>query len=672
MSNPLLADEGLPAFDVLGPGDAEPALRARLEDNRRRLRELLAAEGPTFARLIEPIETMQHRLNRTWSPVSHLNAVRNSEPLRQAYNACLPLISEYQTELGQNEALQRAYQLILDREGDALDAEQRKLLENALRDFRLAGVALDRTRKDQFKELMQKLASEQARFEEHVLDSAAAWSRIVTDSAVLAGLPQGVIERAAAMARERSTEGWLLTLDQPTLQAVLTHADHEGLRREFYEAWNTRASDRFPLGAQWDNAPVIENILRWRHEAARLLDFAHYTEYSLATKMARSAAEVRAFLENLAERCVPVARRELTELEAFAGRKLDAWDVPYYAERLQQRRFAISDEELRPYFPLPRVLHGLFEVANRLYGISMHERRDIPVWDSEVRYFEIHAAQGERVGGFYFDPYARPGKRSGAWMDECLGRLEVGGAQVLPVAYLVCNLLPPTGSRPALLSHEEVITLFHEFGHGLHHMLTRVRYPSVAGINGVPWDAVELPSQFMENFAWNPEVLGLISGHVASGAQLPRAMSERLLGTRTFHAGLKTVRQLEFALFDLRLHSEHQPERGARVAEILQEVRAQVAVVPVPEFNRFAMSFGHIFAGGYAAGYYSYKWAEVLAADAFAAFQEGGVFNAAIAQRFLDAILSRGGSRDALEAFIDFRGRKPDIAPLLRQFGIAA
>ena len=672
MSNPLLADEGLPAFDVLGPGDAEPALRARLEDNRRRLRELLAAEDPTFARLIEPIETMQHRLNRTWSPVSHLNAVKNSEPLRQAYNACLPLISEYQTELGQNEALQRAYQLILDHEGDALDAEQRKLLENALRDFRLAGVALDRTRKDQFKELMQKLASEQARFEEHVLDSAAAWSRIVTDSSVLAGLPQGVIERAAAMARERSTEGWLLTLDQPTLQAVLMHADHEGLRREFYEAWNTRASDRFPRGAQWDNAPVIENILRWRHEAARLLDFAHYTEYSLATKMARSAAEVRAFLENLAERCMPVARRELTELEAFAGRKLEAWDVPYYAERLQQRRFAISDEELRPYFPLPRVLQGLFEVANRLYGISMHERRDIPVWDSEVRYFEIHDAQGERVGGFYFDPYARPGKRSGAWMDECLGRLEVGGAQVLPVAYLVCNLLPPTGSRPALLSHEEVITLFHEFGHGLHHMLTRVRYPSVAGINGVPWDAVELPSQFMENFAWNPEVLGLISGHVASGAQLPRATSERLLGTRTFHAGLKTVRQLEFALFDLRLHSEHQPERGARVAEILQEVRAQVAVVPVPEFNRFAMSFGHIFAGGYAAGYYSYKWAEVLAADAFAAFQEGGVFNAAIAQRFLDAILSRGGSRDALEAFIDFRGRKPDIAPLLRQFGIAA
>jgi oligopeptidase A len=672
MRNPLLADEGLPAFDLIGPDDAEPALRARLEDNRRRLQELLAAPDHTFAGLIEPIEVMQHRMNRTWSPVSHLNAVRNSEPLRRAYNACLPLISAYQTELGQNEALQRAYQLVLGREGGALDAEQRKLLENALRDFRLAGVALDRPRKERFKELMQKLAAEQARFEEHILDSAAAWSRPVTDSSLLAGLPEAVTARAAALAREGSMEGWLLTLDQPTYQAVLTYAHDEGLRREFYEAWNTRASERFPGGARWDNSPVIENILRWRHEAACLLDFAHYTEYSLATKMARSAAEVRAFLESLAERCLPVARRELTELESFADRKLAGWDVPYYAERLQQRRFAISDEEVRPYFPLPRVLHGLFQVANRLYGISMHERRDIPVWDPEVRYFEIHGADAERIGGFYFDPYARTGKRSGAWMDECLGRLEGGGERVLPVAYLVCNLLPPTSTQPALLNHGEVITLFHEFGHGLHHLLTRVRYPSVAGINGVPWDAVELPSQFMENFAWNPEVLELISGHVASGAHLPRAMRERLLGTRTFHAGLRTVRQLEFALFDLRLHSDYQPERGARVAEILQDVRAQVAVVPVPDFNRFAMSFSHIFAGGYAAGYYSYKWAEVLAADAFAAFQESGVFNAAIAQRFLDAILSRGGSRDALEAFIEFRGREPDIAPLLRQFGIAA
>jgi oligopeptidase A len=672
MPNPLLVEEGLPAFDAIRPEHAEPALRTRLDDNRRRLRELLASPKQTFSTLVEPVETLQHRLNRTWSPVSHLNGVMNSEPLRAAYNACLPLLSEYQTEIGQNEALRQAYQRILDGESAALDAAQRKLLENALRDFRLAGVALDDERKARFKALMQKLAREQAKFEENVLDSANAWSRAVTDVGELRGIPAAVVEHAAALAREKGVGGWLFTLDQPTYLAVITHAENAELRREFYEAWNTRASDQGPLAGRWDNGPVIENILRWRHEAAQLVGFAHYTEYSLATKMARSADEVRAFLEDLATHCVPAARRELAELEAYAGAKLAAWDVAFHAERLQRERFAISDEELRPYFPLPRVLTGLFQVAQRLYGIGMSERHDVATWHPDVRFFDIREAAGELVGGFYLDPYARPHKRSGAWMDECLGRLELGGSRVLPIAYLVCNFLPPTGGQPVLLTHSEVVTLFHEFGHGLHHMLTRVRYPSLAGINGVPWDAVELPSQFMENYAWHPDVLPLISGHIDTGAPLPRPMIERLNGSRTFHAVLKAVRQLEFALFDLRLHSEYQPERGARVAEILREVRNQVAVVPVPEFNRFAHSFGHIFAGGYAAGYYSYKWAEVLAADAFAAFEEAGVFDDRVARRFLDAILSRGGSRDALEAFVEFRGRRPDIKSLLRQIGIAA
>ncbi|HKE45796.1 MAG TPA: M3 family metallopeptidase [Steroidobacteraceae bacterium] len=672
MENPLLHTDGLPGFDSIRPEHVEPAIRSQLADNRAQLQALLGKNASTFSSLVEPIEAMQHRLQRTWSPASHLNGVVNSPALRTAYNACLPLISEYQTELGQNENLYRAYAAILERDGQQLDATQRKLIDNALRDFRLAGVALDADRKARFRQLMQELAREQSRFEENVLDSANAWSRSVADVGTLRGLPDSVIARARVLAQEKGASGWLLTLDQPTYLAVLTHAEDEDLRRELYTAWSTRASEQGPTGGQWNNSAVIDSILQHRHEAATLLGFAHYAAFSLTTKMARSADEVRAFLENLAEHCVPVARAELAELERFAGRTLNAWDVPFYAERLQREQHDVSDEELRPYFPLPRVLAGLFAVAERLYGLKIREISDVAVWHPDVRYFEIRSAQGEVVGSFYVDPYARASKRSGAWMDECIGRLEFAARRVLPVAYLVCNFLPPVAGQPALLTHDEVITLFHEFGHGLHHLLTRVRYPSLAGINGVPWDAVELPSQFMENYGWNADVLRLISAHIDSGAQLPDPLIRRLRATRTFHAGLKAVRQLEFALFDLRLHSEYDPQRGSRLAQILAEVRERVAVVPAPAFNRFAHSFSHVFAGGYAAGYYSYKWAEVLAADAFAAFEEAGVFDAAVARRFLDSILSRGGSRDALEAFVEFRGRAPDIRPLLRQFGIAA
>jgi oligopeptidase A len=670
MPNPLLAADALPAFPEIRPEHVEPAVQEVLRSGRARIAELARQALPTFATLIEPLEELQHHVARTWSPVTHLNAVLNSEALRSGYNACLPLLSAWRTDLAQSEPLFLAYRTIAEQQGAALAPVQRRLITHALRDFRLAGVGLAPERKERFKEAMLELAKLQARFEENVLDATHAWTRHVTDATELRGLNEVLIEQAGRRAHAEGAAGWILALDQPTYVAVLTDAESGELRRAFYEAWMTRASDCGPHPGRWDNSQVMEQILRRRHEAARLLDFGNYAEYALATRMARSVAEVLEFLHRLSAAARPAALGEFAELEAFAGRPLEAWDVGFHAERLQRERFAVSQEELRPYFPLPQVLSGLFEVAERLFGVRIRERPGVPAWHPDVRFFEIAGASGEPVGSFYLDVYARPNKRSGAWMDECVGRKHLSSGSALPVAYLVCNFLPPGPGTPALLTHDDVVTLFHEFGHGLHHLLTRIDYPSLAGINGVAWDAVELPSQFLENYAWHPEVLRRISRHFRSGAPLPPDTEKRLIETRSFHAGLSMVRQLEFALFDLRLHAEYSPERGGRIAGVLGEVRREVAIVPVPEWNRFANSFGHIFAGGYAAGYYSYKWAEVLAADAFAAFEERGVFDAPTAQRFLDAILSRGGSRDALEAFVEFRGRPPEVAALLRQHGI--
>ncbi len=669
MANPLLGQDPLPQFRQIRPEHVEPAVRELLSANRARIGELASLPRPTFASVVEPLEELHHRITRTWSPVSHLNAVLNSDALRAGYNACLPLLSAYQTDLAQSEPLYRAYRTIAAEEGAALAPVQRRVIEHAVRDFRLAGVGLTAERKARFKTAMLELTQLQARFEENVLDATNSWTRPVTDAQELAGLNDTLIEQARRRAHEQGRSGWLLSLDQPTYVAVVTDAESEPLRRDFYQAWTTRASDQGPAAGRWDNAPVMEEILRRRHEVARLLDFGNYAEYALATRMAHSVEEVLTFLHELAAAARTAARAEFAELEAFAGRPLAAWDVGFYSERLQCERFSVSQEELRPYFPLPRVLAGLFEVAERLFGVTIRERQGAPVWHPDARLFDISAG-GEAIGSFYLDPYARPHKRSGAWMDECVGRKRLTSGAALPVAYLVCNFLPPAPDQPALLTHDDVLTLFHEFGHGLHHLLTRVDYPSIAGINGVAWDAVELPSQFLENYAWHPEVLQRISGHFGSGAPLPADKQARLMSTRSFHAGLSMMRQLEFSLFDFRLHTEYTPERGGRVLEILAEVRREVAVVPVPEWNRFPNSFGHIFAGGYAAGYYSYKWAEVLAADAFAAFEESGVFDAATARRFLEAILSRGGSRDVLEAFVEFRGRRPDVRALLKQHGI--
>jgi oligopeptidase A len=672
VNNPLLELDALPAFGRIEAGHAVPALQKVLADNRARLRELTSQRAPTFASLVVPVEELSYRLSRVWSPIGHLNAVANSTEMREAYNACVPLLTEYSSEVGQNGALQAAYAYVLEHEAQSLEPAQRKVLENALRDFRLAGVDLPPEKKARYREVQQQLAQLSTKFSENVLDAARAFTRGVTNSAELAGLPANVIDRAAADAREAKQAGWLFKLDQPTYVTIMASAEDENLRRDIYEAWVTRASELGPSGGRFDNNAVIAQILPLRDELAKLLGFENFVDYALATRMAKSGKQVLGFLEDLARRCLPAAREEFSALEEFAGRKLNAWDMAYYSERLQERRFKVSQEALRPYFPLPKVLSGLFSLIQKLYGITVKERRDVGVWHPAVRYYDLLDRDEHVVAGFFLDPYSRSEKRNGAWMDECVVAKSLPSGDAIPVAQLVCNFTAPVGAAAAQLTHDEVITLFHEFGHGLHHMLTRVAYPSIAGINGVAWDAVELPSQFMENFVWRAEVLPLISAHVDSGEPLPVDLLQRLLGTRTFNAALDTLRQIELASFDFELHANFDPKLGPRVNETLAAVRRRVSVVPAAAFNRMAASFAHIFAGGYAAGYYSYKWAEVLAADAFEAFEEAGVFDSTTATRFRESILARGGSIDAMDAFVRFRGRQPDVRPLLKQTGIAA
>ena len=672
MNNPLLDIDSLPAFDRITAADARPALENVLAENRARITQLTSQPAPTFASLVIPVEELSYRLSRVWSPIGHLNAVANSEAMREAYNQCVPLLTEYSSELGQNAALQAAYANVLKSEGSTLDSQQRKVVENALRDFRLAGVDLPPEKQTRYREVAQRLAQLGTKFAENVLDAGRAYTRHVTNGAVLAGLPHNTIDRAAADAREANQPGWLFKLDQPTYVTIMASAENEQLRRDIYEAWVTRASDLGPSAQRFDNQAIIAEILPLRHELSQLLGFKNYADYALATRMAKSSKQVLGFLDDLARRCLPAARQEFSDLEEFAGRKLNAWDLAFYGERLQESRFKVSQEALRPYFPLPKVLQGLFALVQRLYGISVRENAGASIWHSSVRFYDLLDADGRVVAGFFLDPYSRGEKRSGAWMDECVIAKSLPSGTAIPVAQLVCNFTAPVGAAPSLLTHDEVTTLFHEFGHGLHHMLTRVAYPSIAGINGVAWDAVELPSQFMENFVWRAEVLPLISAHVDTGEPLPLDMLQRLLGTRTFNAALDTLRQIELASFDFELHANFDPAAGARVAETLASVRKRVAVVPAAPFNRMPSSFAHIFAGGYAAGYYSYKWAEVLAADAFEAFEEAGVFDAATASRFRESILARGGSIDAMDAFVRFRGRQPDVRPLLKQTGIAA
>ncbi len=670
MSNPLLDTRSLPRFDEIAPEQVLPALRELIAEHRQKLDELLDADpSPDFESLVLPLEDMEHELARVWSPVSHLQGVLESQEWREAYNAALPLLTEHGTEISQNSRLQRAYAAVREGLSNNADPARISVVDHALRDFRLAGVDLPDDDKARFKAIMQQLAATQASFEHNIQDSQDAWSLPVAEEAELEGLSAQVVARAVAEARKRDRQGWLLTLDYPTYDAVMRHADSRKLREAMYRAWVTRASDECG-NSDWDNSENIETILAARYEAARLVGFDSYAEYSLATKMAGSTDEVIGFLRELASHSRTAAQQELASVTEFAGFALEPWDAPYWFEKYKQKKHSVSNEELRQFFPVGTVMNGLFELAERLYGIRLSSRDDVARWHEDVRYFSVQDTTGALIGGFYVDLFARSGKRNGAWIDECIIRKNLNDQATPPVGYLVCNFPPADPQHPSLLTHEDVVTLFHEFGHMLHHLLTRIDYPSIAGINGVPWDAVELPSQFMENFAWNLEVLQRCSQHVDTGEPLPPELFERLEDSRHTGAAMAMLRQLEFALFDFRLHAEYTSAQNDLAMKVLAEVRDEVALIPAPAYNRLPHSFSHIFAGGYAAGYYSYKWAEVLAADAFEAFEEAGIFDAETAQRFRREILEVGGSRDIMQAFVAFRGRRPQIDALLRQSGI--
>jgi len=679
MKNPLLDLSGLPRFSRIKAEHVEPAIDQVLADNRAQVAKLLENSGEfNWENLIQPLEDMDERLSRIWSPVSHMNSVVNSDELRAAYNACLGKLSNYATEMGQNLALFKAYQSISKGEQyRQFDRAQKKIIDNAIRDFRLSGIDLNDEQKGRYKALMEELSALTSKFEEHILDATRAWTKVITDETALAGLPESACAMAQQTATQREQQGWLFTLEFPSYLAVMTYADDREFRREMYTAFVTRASDEGPHAGQWDNTPLMEKILALRHEAAQLLGFENYAERSIATKMALSTTQVMEFLTDLAARSLPIAKADLDELRAFASEQhgldtLEAWDIVYYGEKLRQHKYSISQEEIKPYFPEHRVLAGMFDVVKKLYGLNITESRRVETWHKDVRFFEIFDMAEQLRGQFYLDLYARPFKRGGAWMDECIVRKTGDRGIQTPVAYLTCNFSSPLGDEPALFTHDEVLTLFHEFGHGLHHMLTQVDYPSVSGINGVAWDAVELPSQFMENWCWERDALALISGHYQSGETLPDEMFDKMLAARNFQSGMQMVRQLEFSIFDFRIHLEFESAHGARIHEILDDVRRQVSVIQPPSFNRFPHSFSHIFAGGYAAGYYSYKWAEVLSSDAFSLFEEKGIFDRETGLRFLSMILEQGGSRDPMELFIEFRGREPQIDALLRHSGIIA
>lgn len=675
-TNPLLDFSGLPRFAGIRPEHVAPAIDALLGQARAVVARAEDA-APTWEAFVAPLEDAHERLGRAWGQVSHLHGVLDTPPLREAYNANLPKISQYWTELGQNLKLFAKYRELKAAPSFAqFTPARRRVVDNALRDFKLSGAELDAARKPRFAAIQEELAKLGAKFSENLLDATNDWSIVVEDEKRLAGIPADVLQAAREAAEKDVKIGWKFTLHMPSYFPVMQYADDRALREILYRASATRASE---FGKpEWDNTPLIGRILELRREAARLLDYASYAEVSLVPKMAQSPAQVLAFLRDLARRARPFAEKDAAELRAFAREELgiaelQSWDVAYASEKLRAKRYAFSDQELKQYFPEDVALVGLFRVVESIFGLKIAESK-APSWHEDVRFWEARGKDGKLVGQFYTDLYARDTKRGGAWMDDAIGRRRKPAGIQTPVAYLNCNFSRPVGGRPALFSHDDVITLFHESGHGLHHLLTRAEDLAVSGINGVEWDAVELPSQFMENFCWEWDVLTGMTKHVDTGAALPRALFDKMIAAKNFQSGLATLRQVEFALFDMRLHSEFDPARGESVQALLDEVRREVAVMTPPAWNRFQNSFSHIFAGGYAAGYYSYKWAEVLSADAYGLFEEmrssQGALNPEAGAKFRDEVLAVGGTRPAAESFRAFRGRDPSIDALLRHSGM--
>lgn len=680
MSNPLLNHQNLPAFSTVKPEHVVNAVETIIKENEQTLAEVLAQEGtPTCETLVAPLDEKSDKLDKAWAVVSHLNSVANSDELREAYEAGEQLLTQYYAKIGQNKALYQAYEALAQEPYfSSLSQAQKQTVENALRNFRLAGVALGAEQQARFTEIQSELSSLTTQFANNVMDATQGWYKQVTDEAHLAGIPAMAKEAAANAAKKKDVQGWVFTLDIPSYLAVITHADNRALREEMYRAFATRASSESPVAdeqkVKWDNTPLIEKILALRLEKAQLLGFNNYAEVSIAPKMAESTEQVIGFLEDLAAKAKPQAAKEKATLEQFAKTELgldelNAWDVAYASEKLKEKTFNVSQEALREYFPLQKVQAGMFTLVEKLFDVRIQENTESDTYHPDVSYFDIYR-NDTLIASFYWDLFAREKKRGGAWMAD--GRIRRKTAEGLqkPVAFLTCNFNGPVGDKPALLTHDEVTTLFHEFGHGLHHMLTQIDIPAVSGINGVAWDAVELPSQFMENFCWEKEVLPLISGHYATNEPLPEDMLNNMIAGNNFQSAMQMVRQLEFSLFDFVLHKDFGTEQFSEVQSVLDTIRDKVSVIVPPSFNKFQNSFTHIFAGGYAAGYYSYKWAEVLSADAFAAFEEEGVLNEATGKRFLHSILEQGGSQQAMVLFENFRGRKPSVDPLLRHSGI--